>query len=73
VIAERDAGKAVLLVSMELEEVLSLSDRILVMYGGRIVAEFNAGEADAERIGYYMTGGAGKDSAPAAVPERGAQ
>jgi ABC-type uncharacterized transport system ATPase subunit len=56
-IAERDSGTAILLVSMELEEVISLSDRILVMYGGHVVAEFAASEADAERIGYYMTGG----------------
>lgn len=57
ILAERDSGKAILLVSMELEEVMSLSDRILVMYGGKIVAEFEAGEADSERIGFFMTGG----------------
>lgn len=57
IVAERDAGKAVLLVSMELEEVLSLSDRILVMYDGRVAAEFAGADADEERIGYYMTGG----------------
>jgi ABC-type uncharacterized transport system ATPase subunit len=56
ILAERDNGKAVLLVSMELEEVMALSDRILVMYGGRVVAEFAAGEADEERIGCFMTG-----------------
>jgi len=65
-IAERDSGTAILLVSMELEEVMSLSDRILVMYGGHVVAEFAAGEVDAERIGYYMTGG--KPTEPAAEP-----
>jgi ABC-type uncharacterized transport system ATPase subunit len=59
IIAERDSGKAVLLVSMELEEILSLSDRMLVMYEGRVVAEFAAGEADAETLGYHMTGGGG--------------
>lgn len=57
ILSERDRGKAVLLISMELEEIMSMSDRILVMYGGRIVAEFSAGEADEERLGYYMTGG----------------
>jgi general nucleoside transport system ATP-binding protein len=57
ILAERDSGKAILLVSMELEEIMSLSDRILVMYGGRVVAEFAEGEADAERIGVFMTGG----------------
>jgi ABC-type uncharacterized transport system ATPase subunit len=61
IIAERQRGKAVLLVSMELEEVMSLSDRILVMYEGRIVAEFAAGEADEEKLGYYMTGGSKSD------------
>jgi ABC-type uncharacterized transport system ATPase subunit len=59
IIAERDSSKAVLLVSMELEEILSLSDRILVMYEGRIVAEFASGEVDAETLGYHMTGGGG--------------
>jgi simple sugar transport system ATP-binding protein len=59
IIAERDGGKAILLVSMELEEVMSLSDRILVMYEGSIVAEFAAGEADAETLGFHMTGGGG--------------
>jgi general nucleoside transport system ATP-binding protein len=56
-LAERANGTAILLVSMELEEVMSLSDRILVMYGGRIAAEFAASEADGDRIGFYMTGG----------------
>ena len=65
ILAERDNGKAVLLVSMELEEVMSLSDRILVMYEGRVVAEFAPGEADAERIGFFMTGGSKKDRGPA--------
>ena len=47
-VEQRDAGKAVLLVSLELEEILSLSDRILVLYEGRIVAEF---PPDVERGG----------------------
>lgn len=59
IIRERDAGKAVLLVSLELEEVLSLADRILVIYEGRIVKEFADASADAETLGYYMTGGGG--------------
>jgi general nucleoside transport system ATP-binding protein len=63
-IAERDNGTAILLVSMELEEVMSLSDRILVMYGGHVVVEFAAHEADADQIGYYMTGGKPPDVAP---------
>ena len=52
----RDEGKAILLVSAELDEILSLSDRILVMYEGQIVAEFASGETDEKRIGLYMTG-----------------
>lgn len=65
ILRERDAGKAVLLVSLELEEVLSLADRILVMYEGRIVREFGGDEADAESLGYYMTGGGGSKLEPA--------
>jgi len=67
-LAERGNGTAILLVSMELEEVMSLSDRILVMYGGRVVAEFAAGEADSERIGYFMTGGSSAPPAPGTEP-----
>ncbi len=59
ILEERASGKGVLLVSLELEEVLSLADRILVMYEGRIVREFGQDEADAETLGYYMTGGGG--------------
>jgi general nucleoside transport system ATP-binding protein len=53
----RDAGAAILLVSAELEEVLSLSDRVLVMYQGRIVGEVDPQEASQEEIGLLMTGG----------------
>jgi simple sugar transport system ATP-binding protein len=67
IIAERGKGKAVLLVSMELEEVMSLSDRILVMYEGRVVAEFAAGEASEEQLGYYMTGGSKTDARSGSV------
>jgi simple sugar transport system ATP-binding protein len=52
----RDAGKAVLLVSAELKEVLTLSDRIAVMYGGRLVAMFDRREASEAIIGPFMTG-----------------
>ena len=52
----RDAGKAVLLVSAELKEVLTLSDRIAVMYGGRIVAVFARADASEQAIGPFMTG-----------------
>jgi simple sugar transport system ATP-binding protein len=55
-IAARDAGKAVLLVSAELNEVLSLSDRVAVMCGGRFVVVMPAAEATEEVLGEYMTG-----------------
>jgi general nucleoside transport system ATP-binding protein len=54
-VAERDEGRAILLVSLELEEVLSLADRILVIFEGRIVAEFAPG-IDRERLGEAMLG-----------------
>ena len=55
-VEERDRGRAVLLVSLELDEVLSLSDRILVLYEGRIVAEFAPG-VSREELGVAMLGG----------------
>jgi simple sugar transport system ATP-binding protein len=54
----RDAGAAVLLVSAELSEIMSLSDRIAVMYRGVIVAWFDGGGATEEELGAWMTGGA---------------
>lgn len=56
IIADRDAGKAVLLVSLELEEVMNLSDRILVMYNGELVGSFNPKEVTAPELGLYMAG-----------------
>jgi simple sugar transport system ATP-binding protein len=53
-LAQREAGAAILLVSEELEEILTLSDRVVVMYDGRIAGEVNDG--DAETIGLLMTG-----------------
>jgi simple sugar transport system ATP-binding protein len=64
-IRERDAGRGILLVSFELEEVRALCDRILVMYEGRIVAEHLPGVSD-EILGIAMTGGA-RDEVPAAA------
>lgn len=55
-VAQRDAGKAILLVSFELDEILDLSDRILVLYGGKIVGEFPAGEVDRATLGLLMGG-----------------
>ncbi|WP_248958600.1 ABC transporter ATP-binding protein [Sphaerisporangium perillae] len=53
----RDRGQAVLLVSSELGELRALADRVLVMYGGRLVAEFPRGQASDEALGAAMTGG----------------
>ena len=55
-IAQRDAGKGVLLVSLELSEVMNLSDRILVMYEGEIVGEFDPKTTDVQTLGLYMAG-----------------
>jgi general nucleoside transport system ATP-binding protein len=55
-VEERDEGRAVLLISLELDEVLSLSDRILVIYEGRIVAEYGP-DVSEEELGIAMTGG----------------
>ncbi|MGY9023658.1 MAG: heme ABC transporter ATP-binding protein, partial [Candidatus Nanopelagicales bacterium] len=57
IISARDNGAAVLLVSAELDEVLGLSDRILVMYDGQIVAELEGASADRAEIGRLMAGG----------------
>ena len=74
VIAKRDARAAILLVSAELDEVLELSDRIAVIFRGRIVATFDAADADRERIGLLMARGeaglggrAARDSADTAA------
>ena len=68
-VAERDAGRAVLLVSLELEEVRSLADRILVIYEGAIVGEF-APDATEEELGIAMTGG-GREAASRRVRRPG--
>ena len=52
----RDRGAAVLLVSAELDEVLSLSDRIAVMFGGKVVAILDGKDADRSKIGRLMAG-----------------
>ena len=56
IIKARDENKAVLLVSAELDEVLALSDRILVMYEGEIMAELSRAQATEQLVGVYMTG-----------------
>ena len=65
-VAQRDAGKAVLLVSLELEEVMNLSDRILVMYEGEIVGEFDPKQVTVEELGLYMAGAKRQDGKEAA-------
>lgn len=55
-VAERDKGKAVLLVSLELDEVMSLSDRILVLYDGQIVGQLDPKQTNIQELGLYMSG-----------------
>ena len=55
-VAQRDAGKAVLRVSLELDEVMNLSDRILVMYEGQIVGELDPKQTTVQELGLYMAG-----------------
>lgn len=55
-IAQRDAGKAVLLVSFELDEVMEISDRILVMYEGEVAGDLKPEEITVQELGYYMSG-----------------
>jgi simple sugar transport system ATP-binding protein len=76
-VRQRDAGKAVLLVSLELDEVMDVPDRILVLCEGRIAGEFVPGEVTMEELGMYMTGakkqekyaGPGRRPKPAADKE----
>ena len=56
IVEQRDDGAALLIVSTELDEIMALSDRILVMYRGRIVAELDPSQTDAAEIGLYMAG-----------------
>lgn len=55
-VEQRDRGAGVLLVSLDLDELLSLSDRLIVMYGGRVVGRLRGAEADAETLGLLMGG-----------------
>jgi simple sugar transport system ATP-binding protein len=61
IVAQRDAGKAVLLVSLELDEVMTVSDRILVMYEGEIVGELDPKTSTVEELGLYMAGAKRED------------
>ena len=55
-IQQRDQNKAVLLMSFELDEILNVSDRIIVMYDGKIIATLNANETNEQEIGLMMAG-----------------
>jgi simple sugar transport system ATP-binding protein len=59
ILAARQEGKAVLLISADLDEIMALSDRIAVLYEGRIVGEVEAAHADAQSLGLWMTGAGG--------------
>ena len=65
-VAQRDSGKAVLLVSLELDEVMDVSDRILVMYEGELVGQRDPKKVTVEELGLYMAG-AKRDTVPAEV------
>ena len=67
VIAKRDAGAAILLVSAELDEVLELSDRVAVMYRGKIVAIVDGPTAEREEVGLLMATGHRGSAAEAAL------
>ena len=56
IVEQRSRGKAVLLISLELDEVMNLSDRILVMYEGEIVGEFDPKTTTVQELGLYMAG-----------------
>jgi len=66
----RDAGTAVLLISADLEEIIALSDRILVLFKGEVVAHFRADEADENQLGLYMLGAERQPHASACLRDR---
>jgi simple sugar transport system ATP-binding protein len=55
-VAERDAGRGVLLVSSDLGELLSLADRLIVLYEGRVIFEAAPADTDERTLGLYMSG-----------------
>jgi simple sugar transport system ATP-binding protein len=57
IVAQRDAGKAVLLISFELDEIMNLSDRIDVMFRGKVAGSVEGGKADQTTLGLLMAGG----------------
>ena len=62
-VAERSKGKGILLVSLELDEVMDISDRILVIYEGRIVADVKPKDVSFQDLGLYMSGSAKRETA----------
>ena len=71
ILEQREEGTGVVLISEDLDEVMDMSDRVLVMYEGEIVHETTPAEADRERIGLEMTGGSGEEQATAPVEDGG--
>jgi simple sugar transport system ATP-binding protein len=67
IVDERDRGRGVLVISFDLDEVLDLSDRVLVLYEGRIVGDFPSGQAERTVLGLLMGGRSIDDHGPAAV------
>ena len=61
ILAMRERNVAILLISLELEEIFALSDRILVLFGGKIVKQLNPAETTEEEVGLYMAGGASRE------------
>ena len=61
-VAERDQGRGVLLISFDLDEILDLSDRILVMFNGRIAGEYESGRVDRAELGFCMGGRTDEES-----------
>ncbi|MGN6485115.1 MAG: heme ABC transporter ATP-binding protein, partial [Thermomicrobiales bacterium] len=64
----RDAGKAVLLLSFDLDEILDLSDRIAVLYQGRIAGEFLSGQVSRTELGLFMGGRTNEEHGHAVQP-----
>ncbi len=63
-IEQRDQGAAILLVSLDLDELLKLSDRVIVMYRGRVVGEVDSDDADSSKLGLMMGGSSASSTAP---------
>ncbi|MFH0751237.1 MAG: heme ABC transporter ATP-binding protein, partial [Chloroflexota bacterium] len=70
ILEQREAGSATILISEDLDEVLALSDRVAVIYEGRIVGLLDAAEADVAEIGLLMTGGRRAGSSEPVDPTR---